>query len=123
MKPYNTIEKYKRSEYLREYSEIISVYESQMKPLKNVFLVAFIAVSTLISTLIFLGVLDNIPIFLFVRYGVKDTVRVFAELSYFIPGIYFIRLRQVVRHKKRRLRNLEEKKMQAFSAGIYDANS
>lgn len=123
MKPYNTIEKYKRSEYLREYNEIIAVYNSQMKPLKNPWLIAYIAVSTLISTLIFLGVLDNTPIFVFIRYGVKDTVRVFAELSYFIPGIYFIRLRQVIKHKNRRIKNLEEKKTQAVSAGIYDANS
>lgn len=116
-------EKYKESEYQKEYNEIVSVYNSQMKPLKNPFLIAFIAVSTFVSTLIFLGVFDNIPIFVFVRYGIKDTYRVFAELSYFIPGIYFIRLRQVVRHKKRRLRNLEMKKTEAVSAGFYDANS
>lgn len=117
------IEKYRESEYQKEYNEIVSVYESQMKPLKNVFLIAFIAVSTLISTLIFLGVLDNTPIFVFVRYGMKDTVRVFAELSYFIPGIYFIRLRQVIKHKNRRIKNIEEKKMMAVSAGFYDANA
>lgn len=123
MKPYNAIEKYKRSEYLREYNEITEVYNKQMKPLKNPFLIACVSVLTVVSTFIFLGVLNHTPLFIFVRYGFEDTLQVFAGLSYFFPGIYFIRLRQVIRHKNRRLKNLEEKKTQAVSAGIYDANA
>lgn len=123
MKPYNAIEKYKRSEYLREYNEITEIYNSQIKPLKNPFLIACISVLTVVSTFIFLGVLNHTPLFIFVQYGFEDTLQVFAGLSYFFPGIYFIRLRQVIRHKNRRLKNLEEKKTQAVSAGIYDANA
>lgn len=128
MKPYNTIEKYKRSEYLREYNEITEVYNQQMKPLKNPFLIAFIAVFTIIGTIIFAHIIIyTIKTFSFSDVLFRRRIEYFicfsAFVSYFIPSIYFIRLRQVIRHKNRRLKNLEEKKTQAVSAGIYDANA
>lgn len=128
MKPYNTIEKYKRSEYLREYNEIISVYNSQMKPLKNPFLIAFIAVFTIIGTVIFVGILiyivkNNSLSRILLSRRIEYQVCISAFVLYFIPSTYFIRLSQVISHKDRRIENLEEKKMQAVSAGIYDANA
>lgn len=117
------IEKYKRSQYLKEYNEITQIYNRQMKPLKNPFLIAFVAILTVFSTLIFLGVFDRIPLFIYLQYGFKDTMKTVFGLSYLFPGTYFIRLRQVIRHKNRRLKNLEEKKSQAISGGIYDADA
>ncbi|MDE5994964.1 MAG: hypothetical protein K2G60_05565 [Oscillospiraceae bacterium] len=99
-----------------------------MKPLKNPFLIAFIAVFTIIGTIIF----AHIVIYTFKNYSfsdvlcrrrIRDFICLSAFVSYFIPSTYFIRLSQVISHRNRRLENLEEKKMQAVSAGIYDANS
>lgn len=132
MKPYNTIEKYKRSEYLREYNEITEIYNSQIKPLKNPFLIAFIAVFTTIGTIIFAYIViyilqhRNNYLLTFRRRRIRNligAITISAFLIYFIPGTYFIRLSQVISHKDRRIENLEEKKAQAVSAGIYDANS
>lgn len=128
MKPYNTIEKYKRSEYLKEYNEITQVYNSQMKPLKNPFLIAFVSIYTLIGTVIFACFL----IYLIKKYSLVDVylsrsinyaIYASAFIVYFVPNTYFIRLGQVIRHKNRRLKNLEEKKSQAISGGIYDADA
>lgn len=128
MKPYNTIEKYKRSEYLREYNEITEVYNCQMKPLKNIFLVIFIAVCTVVGTVIFVGILicivkNNSLSHILLSRRIEYQVCISAFVLYFIPSTYFIRLSQVISHKDRRIENLEEKKAQAVSAGIYDANS
>lgn len=128
MKPYNTIEKYKRSEYLKEYNEITQIYKRQIKPLKNPFLIAFISIYTLVGTVIFACFL----IYLIKKYSLADVylsrsinyaIYASAFIVYFIPATYFIRLRQVICHKDRRLKNLEEKKSQAISGGIYDADA
>lgn len=125
-------EKYKESEYQKEYNEIVSVYNSQMKPLKNPFLIAFIAVYTIIGTVIFAHIVIYIvrhkyySILIFPRWSSSDRISDIlssASVIYFIPVIYFIRLCQVINHKDRRIENLEGKKMQAVSAGIYDANA
>ncbi len=125
------IEKYKRSQYLKEYNEIIRVYDRQMKPLKNPFLIAFIAVYTIIATIIFSHIViyivqhEEYYILIFWRWSISDKIEDILDsafLLYFILATYFIRLRQVIRHKNRRFKNLEEKKAQAISAGIYDAD-
>lgn len=129
MKPYNTIEKYKRSEYLKEYNEITQVYNSQMKPLKNPFLIAFVSIYTLIGMVVFVSFfIYYLKEYLLSGYiyridRIIDFFIVLVLIIFFVPGTYFIRLGQVIRHKNRRLKNLEEKKSQAISGGIYDADA
>lgn len=102
-----------------------------MKPLKNPFLIAFIAVYTIIATIIFSHIViyivqhEEYYILIFWRWSISDKIEDILDsafLLYFILATYFIRLRQVIRHKNRRFKNLEEKKAQAISAGIYDAD-
>lgn len=122
------IEKYKRSQYLKEYNEITQVYNSQMKPLKNPFLIAFVSIYTLIGMIVFVSFfIYYLKEYLLSGYiyridRIIDFFIVLVLIIFFVPGTYFIRLRQVNRHKDRRLKNLEEKKAQAISAGIYDAD-
>ena len=119
--------KYTESDYQKEYNEIIEVYEEQMKPLKNKWLIAFISICTIISTIVFLQFAPKaIWRLVWVHYGISTYLKLYYFLFcmiYIVPGTYFIRLCQVIKHKKRRLKNLEEKKMQAVSSGTYDANS
>lgn len=129
MKPYNTIEKYKRSEYLKEYNEITQIYNRQIKPLKNPFLIAFISIYTLIGMVVFVSFfIYYLKEYLLSGYiyridRIIDFFIVLVLIIFFVPGTYFIRLGQVIRHKNRRLKNLEEKKSQAISGGIYDADA
>lgn len=126
------IEKYKRSQYLKEYNEIIRVYDRQMKPLKNPFLIVFVSIYTLIGTVVFVSSLIYYLREYFLsgyiywsRYRINRIIDFFIVLAliiFFVPETYFIRLKQINRHKERRLKNLEEKKAQAISAGIYDAD-
>lgn len=126
------IEKYKRSQYLKEYNEITQIYNRQMKPLRNPFLIAFIAVYTIVATIIFSHIViyifqhEEYYILIFWRWSISDKIEDIlssAFLLYFILATYFIRLNQVICHKDRRLKNLEEKKVQAISGGIYDADA
>lgn len=115
--------KYRESEYQNEYSDIMTAYNEQLRPLKHPLLVAFIAITASIGTAIFLPVIIRIPVPWLLYARDNDLLSAFATVCYFIPGIYFIRFRQIIRHKKRRLKNLEIKKTEAVSCGIYDANS
>lgn len=129
----NVIEKYKRSEYLREYNEILDVYNSQVKPLKNIFLILFVAIYTLSGAIIFVGILIYFiktvllsDMVFYRRRRIRRFISFMILLLFvicFVPCTYFIRLRQVTRHKNRRMKNLEEKKAQAIAGGIYDANA
>lgn len=124
----NVIEKYKRSEYLQEYNEITNIYNCQIKPLKNIFLVIFIAVCTFVGTFAFVGILiyivkNNSLSRILLSRRIEYQVYISAFVLYFIPFTYFIRLSQVISHRNRRLKNLEEKKMQAIAGGIYDADA
>ncbi len=115
--------KYRESEYQKEYSEIIKAYNEQLRPLKHPLLIAFIAITAIIGTVIFLPVIIRMPVPWLLYAKDNDILSAFATVCYFIPGIYFIRFRQIIRHKKRRLKNLEIKKTEAVSCGIFDANS
>lgn len=119
--------KYTESEYQKEYNEIIEVYEEQMKPLRIPWLIAFISICTVISTIVFLQFApEAIWRLVWVHYGISTYLKLYYFLFcmiYIVPGTYLIRLRQVKRHKKRRLKNLEDKKMEAVSCGNYDANA
>lgn len=115
--------KYRESEYQKEYSEIMTAYSEQLRPLKHPLLIAFIVITAIIGTAIFLPVFVRTPIHWWIYANDNDLLSAFATVCYFIPGIYFIRLRQIKRHKNRRLKNLEIKKTEAVSCGIYDANS
>lgn len=118
--------KYTESEYQKEYNEIIEVYEEQMKPLRNKWLIAFISIAAIIATLFFLDVAQFIPWrYIILRHGINGAESIYFLICmiYIVPGTYLIRLRQVKRHKKRRLKNLEDKKMEAVSCGNYDANA
>lgn len=123
------IEKYKRSQYLKEYNEITEVYNRQMKPLRNPFLIAFVSINTLIGMVVFVSFfIYYLKEYLLSGYiyridRIIDFFIVLVLIIFFVPGTYFIRLRQVNRHKDRRLKNLEEKKAQAISGGIYDADA
>lgn len=99
-----------------------------MKPLKNPFLIAFVSIYTLIGMIVFVSFfIYYLKEYLLSGYiyridRIIDFFIVLVLIIFFVPGTYFIRLRQVNRHKDRRLKNLEEKKAQAISAGIYDAD-
>lgn len=122
-------EKYKRSQYLKEYNEITEVYNRQMKPLRNPFLIAFVSIYTLIGMVVFVSFfIYYLKEYLLSGYiyridRIIDFFIVLVLIIFFVPGTYFIRLRQVICHKDRRLKNLEEKKAQAISGGIYDADA
>ena len=118
--------KYTESEYQKEYNEIIEVYEEQMKPLRTPWLIAFISICTIASTIFLLNIIPLVPwryLLWHYRAGDYQAYYFIFCMIYIVPGTYIIRLRQVKRHKKRLLQNLEDKKMEAVSCGIYDANA
>lgn len=115
--------KYRESEYQKEYSEIMIAYNENIKPLKHPLLIAFIVITAIMGTAIFLPVIIKIPVHWLMYARDNEILSAFATVCYFIPGIYFIRLRQVKRNKSRRLKDLEIKKTEAVSCGIYDTNS
>lgn len=118
--------KYTESEYQKEYNEIIEVYEEQMTPLSNKWLIAFISICTIISTIFLLNIIPLVPwryLLWHYRAGDYQAYYFIFCMIYIVPGTYIIRLRQVKRHKKRLLQNLEDKKMEAVSCGNYDANA
>lgn len=101
----------------------MEVYDKQIKPLKNPFLIAFVIINAIIGTIIFIPVIRRISIYRLVYLYENKSLGVLVGICYPIPGAYLIKLFRTVHHKNRRLKELEEEKTEAVSCGLYDANS